>query len=360
MSDALRRYDAIKEEIEQKIGAKVGSHRWGHVQTLSEMVGGIVGSRHTHLPRIADAAPCRGAQRESQIKRYARWVKNEKVDYAGYYSPFAREVLQRLSTAGAITLIIDGSAVGRACQAMMVSIVYETRALPLAWIVRQGTKGHFSQAQQCALLQEVQTIIPPQVRVTLLGDGEFDGVAWLAFLEALGWSFVCRTAHNRLLTHADLGSFRFNQIKIEPDHAYYTHPVAITHARKGAYLALVLWESGYARPLFLLTNLADSQVATTLYRLRFRIETFFADQKSRGFHLHLSHFAAPTTLARLLIPACLAYLWIVFLGSLASLPHWRSLVHRSHRSDLSLFQLGFALLALCLKRDFLLPVAFSP
>jgi len=41
-----------------------------------------------------------------------------------------------------------------------------------------------------------------------------------------------------------------------------------------------------------------------LYAKRFRIETFFADQKSRGFHLHKSHVADPLRLSRLLMAAC--------------------------------------------------------
>jgi hypothetical protein len=34
----------------------------------------------------------------------------------------------------------------------------------------------------------------------------------------------------------------------------------------------------------------------------------FADQKSRGFHIHKSHIADPQRLSRLLIAACLAYI----------------------------------------------------
>jgi hypothetical protein len=45
---------------------------------------------------------------------------------------------------------------------------------------------------------------------------------------------------------------------------------------------------------------------------RFRIETFFSDQKSRGFHLHKSHMSDVQRLSRLLIAACLAYIWIVY------------------------------------------------
>jgi len=49
-----------------------------------------------------------------------------------------------------------------------------------------------------------------------------------------------------------------------------------------------------------------------LYQKRFRIETFFSDQKSRGFHIHKSHISDPRRLSRLLIAACVAYLWIVY------------------------------------------------
>jgi hypothetical protein len=45
-----------------------------------------------------------------------------------------------------------------------------------------------------------------------------------------------------------------------------------------------------------------------------RIETFFSDQKSRGFQLDKSHISQPQRLARLLIATCLAYIWMVYLG----------------------------------------------
>jgi hypothetical protein len=57
---------------------------------------------------------------------------------------------------------------------------------------------------------------------------------------------------------------------------------------------------------------------------RFRIETFFSDQKSRGFHIHKSHISDPQRLSRLLIAACLAYIWIVYLGSVCEKVHYRT------------------------------------
>jgi len=91
---------------------------------------------------------------------------------------------------------------------------------------------------------------------------------------------------------------------------------------------------------------------------RFRIETFFSDQKSRGFHMHKSHISDPQRLSRLLIAACLAYIWVIYLGSLGEQEEWRSIIHRHDRCDLSLFQLGLRILEHFLNEDLAIPVVF--
>src|SRR5678809_917486 len=79
---------------------------------------------------------------------------------------------------------------------------------------------------------------------------------------------------------------------------------------------------GCKAPLYLVTNIASAEEACRLYSKRFRIETFFSDQKSRGFHRHKSHLTNPQRLSRLLIAACLAYIWIVYLGSVCMKEGW--------------------------------------
>jgi len=88
------------------------------------------------------------------------------------------------------------------------------------------------------------------------------------------------------------------------------------------------------------------------------IETFFSDQKSRGFHIDKSHLSDPKRLCRLLIASCLAYLWIVYLGVCALRDDWMKWLHRQDRCDLSLFRLGLRLLARCLKDHIPIPNGF--
>ena len=101
-----------------------------------------------------------------------------------------------------------------------------------------------------------------------------------------------------------------------------------------------------------------AEEACRYYQKRFRIETFFSDQKSRGFHLHKSHISDPQRLSRLLIAACLSYIWIVYLGSLCEKEGWRSVIHRRDRCDVSLFQLGLRLLEHFMNENLPIPVQF--
>jgi hypothetical protein len=71
-------------------------------------------------------------------------------------------------------------------------------------------------------------------------------------------------------------------------------------------MVLCCWAKGYQEPLYLVSNLATAEEACRLYHKRFRIETFFSDQKSRGFHIHKSHIADQQRLSRLFIAACLS------------------------------------------------------
>src|SRR5437016_8996424 len=78
----------------------------------------------------------------------------------------------------------------------------------------------------------------------------------------------------------------------------------------------------------------------------------------RGIHIHKSHISDPQRLSRLLVAACLAYIWIVYLGLVCEKDRWRPIIHRRQRCDVSLFQLGFRLLEHFLNEELPIPVQF--
>lgn len=356
MSDTYRRHRAIKQGLMQFFQPHPTGHRARHLNTLVAMICGLVGGQRAHLSTMADHAPSGGADQESVSARFRRWLKHDANTLDGWFLPVAQALLATLADQP-LVLVIDGSVVGRGCLALMLSVVYHGRALPLAWIVVQGQKGHFPQATHCALIAQIQPLLPPTAAVTVLGDGEFDGTELQALLRQFHWHYVCRTAPNILMTV--FGKQRpIGVMAPERGELRAVRPAWITAAEYGPVSILAIWEAPYDAPIYLVTNMPDLAAALAAYRKRAHIETFFSDQKSRGFHLHKSHLRDPKRVARLLIAACLAYLWLVYLGVCVLRDGWLKRLHRQDRCDLSLFRLGLRLLARCLQDDIPIPPGF--
>ncbi|MDQ5852836.1 MAG: transposase [Chloroflexota bacterium] len=256
-----------------------------------------------------------------------------------------------------LLLVLDGSGVGRGCVALMLSVVYHGRALPVAWIVVQGQQGHFPQATHCAVLAQIQPLIPTTAEVTFLGDGECAGTEVQALLRQSHWQYGCRTAPNIHMTI--FGKQRpIGNMALTRGELLGVRPAWITTAEYGPGSILAIWKATYDAPIYLVTNMTDLEAALAAYRKRAHMETFFSDQKSRGVHLNRSHLSDPTRRACLLIAACLAYLWLVYLGTWALCDTWLKRLHREDRCDLSLFRLGRRVLARCLKDAIPLPAGF--
>jgi hypothetical protein len=209
------------------------------------------------------------------------------------------------------------------------------------------------------LVEQGQELLPAGAQVVVLGDGECDGTDLQHTLEEGGWSYVCRTAMSTTATWED-SPLRLASLGAcsKPGTLIALQDVRFTEAAYGLIMVMCCWAKEYREPLDLVSNMASADAACRWYSKRFRIATFFSDQKSRGFHLHKSHLAEPLRLARLLMVACLASIWIVSLGALCEQNGWIRIIHRGDRCDLSLFQLGLRLLDYLLNAGHTIPVAF--
>src|SRR5467141_4240061 len=198
MSDNLRRYRAIRNALTQAYPAQPKGNVARHLHTLAALISGIVGSKSTQRPTIATKVPD-GTKPESRVKRCARWLDNARILEEMSFLPYAEIVLTHLALE-TLVLVMDGSVVGRGCAALMIHVIYKGRALPLAWRVRQGPKGHFPEDLHIAVVELISALIPEGAKVIFLGDGEFDGTALQATLNEAGWSYACRTALSTVAT----------------------------------------------------------------------------------------------------------------------------------------------------------------
>jgi hypothetical protein len=296
---------------------------------------------------------------ESGVKKAKRFLQSKWTDYEVFYQPYIVELLGILAkkkelVGAAFRFVIDGSVIGKNCVALMLSVVYEKRAIPVCWLCREGKKGHFPQEMHVDLLKTLLGFVPQNTRIVFLGDGEFDGEQVLDLVHSQGWEFVVRTCLNRKIV-VERGSTNEQIIHLE-EMGYWaeTSPdkednlsmkIGFVEKALGQYHAILWHEQGYEKPIPLLTNIDLAFMACQYYRKRFSIETLFKDYKSQGFQLQKTKLKDPKMIHNLLIIKSLAYIIVFAIGLIAQKSEYKAKFCRKYRiTDLSYFTAGKKLL----------------
>jgi hypothetical protein len=204
---------------------------------------GIVASKSTQVPHIAAKVPD-GTTTDSRVKRIARWLSNEYVTEETCFLPYAEVLLAHLALQ-TLGLVLDGRVVGRGWGALRLHVVYKGRALPLAWLVRQGKTGPCPADRQLAVVEQVYALLPEGAQVVLLGEGECDGGDLQHPLAEAGWSYVCRTGmHMTALWDGE--PFRLAPLGwyIKPGRLLELQAVCCTSDADGPILLICCWAKG--------------------------------------------------------------------------------------------------------------------
>jgi hypothetical protein len=321
----------------------------GHVVTLAMMVTGIVVSRNAQLSVMSSETPIEAKEKSIEM-RLRRWVKHAAIDADIIYLPFAQQILGALSSLP-LVLVMDGSQVGRGCMVLMVGVLYKKRALPIAWVVYKGKKGHTTGQRHIEVLEKVLPLLPTNSEVVLLGDAEYDTTEMLIWLqEKTSWQYVLRTSP-QIYVHDGPASQPIDTYSFQRGQLFHRPQVGFTQSASVSVNLIGWWGNRHEKPIYLISNIVNPYQACKYYRRRYQIETFFSDQKSRGFNIHKSHLADPARLSRMLIAACLAYLWIISQGIAILAAKKTCLIDRTERVDKSLFRLGLDWIKYVLKKN---------
>jgi len=342
-SDAARLFRFIMREMSKHMPHILIEHRL----TLAMLVTGLLRGRDGRLAKIAQKVVYE-YKKTSLVSRFERFVKSSWVTVTTFYASVVKEIVQALEP-GPVVLMIDSTKLGGRCLCLMVSVSYKKRALPLAWLCFKGKKGHSSQALQLELLGQVKALLPPEVPVVLVGDGEFDGSQLLQWLtDQAQWQFVCRTsASNRVyyqgrwLSLTDL----VTDLALASGETAFLSDITFIQSQPVEPLNLfIAWHQEDQHHIFFVTNCQTHTEAKQWYDERFTIETCFADLKSRGFNLDLTRIRTPDRLERLILAAAFAYYLVILLGIESIFSGiFRQLV-RTDAFYHSLSQLGFIFL----------------
>ncbi len=355
MTDKMKVYSKVNSALKKMLPTAC-QHQ---TVVLSMLVAGIVSGRKAQLSEISQHVPS-AAQPASLAKRFQRFVKNRRVVKETLFLPFAEQLLAHLADKR-LFISMDASQVGRGCMTLMLAVIYRQRALPLVWIVYEGKKGHTTAERHIEVLKLLALLVPAECDLVLLGDAEYDTVEMLTWLEkTTSWHYVVRTDPRILVEESGL-HYRLADLLSGDDETIALTDVLFTRQKLAVPIVVATWHQPHKRPLYLLSNHASLKDVCRFYKKRFKVETMFSDQKSRGFHIHKSHLQHPERVARLLLAVAIAYMWVVYLGTTISEDESRRrLIDRPNRQDKSLFRLGLDWLKYVLCRGLDFNVQFSP
>lgn len=357
MSDSRRRYYAVKAKLRQLLPHLYAACP-SRLINLSLLVSAAVKAKDLTQHGLAAEMPL-AAQDTSLAQRQRRWLMNPAIDERRYYEPIIRPFIHAAS-ARTLPLVLDTTAAGVDCHLLTVAVGYQRRALPIAWVADEGSRGHTDGAMQLQLLEYVQTLIPSGSDVIILGDGEFGHIQMLASLQQKGWDFCLRVASDSYVI-VDGEQRRLDSFGVQTGDTLWLPMVKLTKTGEyGPVNVLLTWDDQHDRLLPLVTNLPVPEEARYWYRKRFWIEPLFGDLKGHGFDWQTCRLRDPQRIARLMLAIALAYLWLVYLGVTAIIIGQTKWVDRTDRRDRSVFTIGRQWLNRRLKLDQSIPVGFCP
>lgn len=284
------------------------------IKCLAYILVALFKVKTVNLTEIATAFPGT-AEIESHYKRIQRFFK--QVDIKP--SMIATFVVAFLPY-DTYTLSIDRTNWMFGCfniNFLVLSVVHEGIAFPLFWSFLHK-KGNSNTKERLELLDKFIEVFGVEKIERLLGDREFIGKKWFAYLNMHDSKFCIRIKYNMNLS-------RTNGLLSPASNFFRSLPI-------GSYCSLVgprlvcghhLWVTGGRLPsgeyLILVSNYISDEIMDD-YKKRWEIEVLFQCLKSRGFNFEETHLKDEERLKRLFSVLALAFCWAYHVGA------WRHVV----------------------------------
>jgi hypothetical protein len=331
------------------------------INSLSGFITGMIRKGKSTLPAIGSGIP-KNINADSKTIAAKRFVENKWTDYDSHYLPFLAEFLRAFIAFTPawekLCLVVDGSQIGKDNAALMISLVWQNRGIPICWFVKKGSKGHFKEEDHVKVLEHAIKIllplIPKDMDVILLGDGEFDGIDLQKTCLSQCWDYVLRTACSSVF-YEDGERFQAKDIEpIENQNCAFISDIEFTEKRFTLDSFLCWYDKKkYDEPIFLVSSLHDAGDIMHYYDKRYSIECLFKDLKSTSFNLHKTRLKDPCDVSNLIIIAALAFIMVLTLGAQFNEIDWRKKIQRVRRGRkvLSIFSFAYILTQHLLDND---------
>lgn len=322
-----------------------------HLKTLAWMMAGLI---HSHTISLGSWTPfviSRAAYSASTVRRFRRWIDNDRIEVHSLYGPLIQEAL--ISWIGkTIYVALDTSMLWDTYCIIRLSVVYRGRAVPMVWSVIEHGSSMVAFEAYKTLLDRAAERLPFASKVVFLGDRGFADTTLMAYLKQLGWHFRIRIKSNFWVEHPQEGWFKVQDLDVVRGQARFRHEVWLTEKRFGpVHLAVALPFCG-DDAWYVVSDEPTSVKTLKEYGLRFDIEENFLDDKSNGFQLESSLIRSAKALERLCFVLAATTLYLVSQGTSVVQRGKRRLVDPHWFRGLSYLKIGWKWVSYALSRGY--------
>ena len=322
-----------------------------HLKTLAWMMVGLIQSGKIALDAWTPYVISRAVYAQSTVRRFRRWLGNERIDVHRLYGPL---IQQSLSEWGAhlLYLALDTSQLWKEYCVVRISVIYRGRAIPIVWRVLKHGSSSVAYEVYKGLLDEAARLLPLHCQVVFLADRGFADTELMSHLKRLGWHWRIRIKRNFGIYRRGHGCCKVGDLALIEGKARFWHSVYITKQRFGpVHLALARPRSGKEDWLVASDEPTDLETFDE-YGLRFDIEENFLDDKSNGFQLESSLIRSAPALSRLCFVLAITTLYLVCQGSEVVRREKRRWVDTHWFRGKSYLKIGWDWIKIALVRDF--------
>lgn len=184
---------------------------------------------------------------------------------------------------------------------LMISVEWNGIGIPLIWTLLPS-KGNSSTDQRIALFDRLAAIFPQMKVSSLTGDREFIGDAWMRTLQERKIPFVLRLRENQLVQREGFATMAIATIatKLRAGQSVILKEICKLGSSPDApELRIVILRLATGELLALATP-REPRKALARYKARWRIETLFANLKTKGFNLEATHLTKIEKLSTLM------------------------------------------------------------
>jgi hypothetical protein len=333
---------------------------------LALWVYGTLTARSACESRVVTALQMSGPRPETVRQSLREWLR----DGADKLAPCASEIevaaavpdllawARSLWRGREAMLAIDATQRGQQLTSLVISLLYRSRAAPLAWAVQAATASRSYVDALTPLLALVGQAFPRRA-IVLTDRGLWSPRLWHA-LRAAGLHPLMRVQRD---VRVAIGPRQFcpaHTLVQQEGQAWVGRAVVHKDRQRRLWVTVVVvWEVGHAEPWVLFTDLPPRVVGVRWYGLRMWIECGFRDCKHFGWDWNHSRRTDPVRVARHWLVLAVATLLTLAAGTAvedAGHDPTAPPVARTGQRRVSVFQLGLSKLHAVLRGECAWPV----